>query len=361
MISRETPPERKTDIIQAALAQLTEALPSDWMASADFESQAVARGIVDAVVSLEAPEQPPVKLAVEVKRRLLTGDVPTQVARLRARLAADEGLRPALVARYLAPSTRERLAQADVSYLDATGNIRIQAKRPAMFVLLAGANSDPWRRGRPRGSLKGAPAARVVRALVDYAPPYSVPELVERSGASTGATYRVVKYLENEGLLEREERGAIHRIAWRSLLERWSTDYGFDDAKEVRPYLDPRGIARTLERLRRVPTDSYVITGSVAAQIDAPYAPPRLLTLYVKDFALPDQHLDLRPVAKGANVRVAANDDDFTFERRRDIDGLSYAAQSQVAVDLLTGPGRSPGEAEELLTWMERHEDDWRR
>ena len=34
---------------------------------------------------------------------------------------------------------------------------------------------------------------------------------------------------------------------------------------------------------------------------------------------------------------------------------------SQTVVDLLTGPGRYPAEAEALLEWMERNLDAWRR
>ena len=36
------------------------------------------------------------------------------------------------------------------------------------------------------------------------------------------------------------------------------------------------------------------------------------------------------------------------------------AALSQAAVDLLTGPGRGPAEADELIRWMREHEDAWR-
>lgn len=40
--------------------------------------------------------------------------------------------------------------------------------------------------------------------------------------------------------------------------------------------------------------------------------------------------------------------------------GLTVAALSQVAADLLTGPGREPSEGEELLIWMKDNEDAWR-
>ena len=40
---------------------------------------------------------------------------------------------------------------------------------------------------------------------------------------------------------------------------------------------------------------------------------------------------------------------------------LVNAAPSQVAVDLLTGPGRNPAEGQALLDWMENHECTWRK
>src|SRR5947207_21220 len=40
--------------------------------------------------------------------------------------------------------------------------------------------------------------------------------------------------------------------------------------------------------------------------------------------------------------------------------GVTIAAPSQVAADLLTSPGRGPNEAEALIEWMREHEDAWR-
>jgi hypothetical protein len=40
---------------------------------------------------------------------------------------------------------------------------------------------------------------------------------------------------------------------------------------------------------------------------------------------------------------------------------VRIAAVSQVAVDLLTGPGRNPSEATALLDWMTANESAWRR
>jgi len=184
---------------------------------------------------------------------------------------------------------------------------------------------------------------------------------VRRSGASTGATYRVVEYLEREALVDRTPRGPITAVAWRRMLRRWSEDYGFQRSNTVGRYLQPRGLPVLLDRLAAAPDLQYAVTGSLAARRLAPYADSLLALVYVDDAEAAVQHLDLRPVDSGANVLLAASDYDIVFERRVTFDGVEYAAPSQTAVDLLTGPGRSPAEAEALLDWMEAHEFDWRR
>jgi len=319
---------------------------------------------LDALVRLRAPDRNSALLLVEAKRLLATRDVPAvleQLARARDQLRTEESAVPMLVARYLAPSTRERLEEPDAAYADATGNVWITLEKPALFLRDVGTDRDPWRGpGRPRGTLKGPPAARVVRSLIDYAPPVTVPELVKRSRASTGATYRVVQFLGTEALIERAQRGPIVRVDWRRLIQRWGKDYSFLRSNTTASYLAPRGFPALLDALRSVHDLRYVLTGSLAAQWFAPYAPPRLAMVYVDRLQETADLLGLRRVETGANVLLAAGDYDIVFERARERDALRIAAPSQVAVDLITGPGRSPAEATALLDWMETNETEWR-
>jgi hypothetical protein len=319
----------------------------------------------DAVLQLIAPDGERATVVIAAKRLLETRDVALAIERLRraaSTLPDDAEVVPILAARYLSPSTRARIAEAGVGYVDATGNMLVTASRPALFIADRGADRDPWRGpGRPRGSLKGPPAARVVRALVDFAPPYTVPELSKRAGASTGATYRAVELLEREGLLERQRYGQIADVRWRKLLERWSADYGFASSNTVATYLEPRGLAALRDRLASLLDLDYVVTGSLAAERAAAYAPARLATIYVRDPRAAVEALDLRPADTGANVALATGNYDVVFDRADTIDGLRVAALSQVAVDLLTGPGRNPSEATALLDWMEADESRWRR
>ncbi len=360
----DSPPGREVDVLRRALALVEQRLPSGWKLTIDEEVR-LGDLQVDALVEMQAPDGSRTVLVVEAKRELATRDVANileQLELVHGRMGRQMRAQPMLIARYLAASTRERLEQQGAAYADATGNLRIVLDRPALFLRDAGAQRDPWRGpGRPRGSLKGPPAARVVRALADFAPPFTVPELIQRSGASTGATYRVVEFLEQEDLIERRPRGQITTVDWRALLERWSEDYGFQVTNAVVSYLAPRGLSTLVQALRGAPELRYVLTGSLAAERFAPYAPSRLAAIYVDRFDQAAERLDLREVDAGANVLLATSDYDVVFERAQNIDGLRLAAPSQVAVDLLTAPGRGPTEAQALLDWMRANELAWRR
>lgn len=83
--------------------------------------------------------------------------------------------------------------------------------------------------------------------------------------------------------------------------------------------------------------------------------------LYVDEPHRVANSLGLRETETGANVALAAAKYRVVFERSETVGGLVMAAPSQVAVDLLSGPGRNPSEAVALLDWMEANEPAWRR
>ena len=309
---------------------------------------------------------------VEVKRSLVRRDLPPVLEQLEGQIAALPPSRrgspaplPFVISRYLSPPLQGWLAERSVSYADATGNLRISVDRPAFFLRDAGATKDPWRGpGRPKANLTGEPAARIVRALVDFTPPYSVPRVVQLAGASTGPTYRVVDFLNDQALLTRSDRGTIEVVHWRELLQRWSQDYGFLRTNTITSWLAPRGlptVTRALTEISAKEPARYAVTGSLAAQTWAPYAPARAAMIYADDPQWLAERLDLRPVDTGANVLLAAPAYDVVYDRATAPDGLHIVSPSQAAVDLMTGPGRNPTEGEAVLDWMEANIDAWRQ
>lgn len=358
------PMERGTDVLWRAIQIVQERLPRGWSCGILGQEVDLAAGRrADALVEVRSPDASRSVLVAEVRRAVVTRDLSDVVARLRSLASLGrEPLTPLVIARYLSPSARNWLTEQEISYADATGNLSLVLDSPGLYVRDIGADRDPWRGpGRPRGTLHGEPAARVVRALVDYRLPMSVPELAKISGASTGATYRVVEFLEEEALIERSKRGPIAHVAWRPLIDRWSKDYTFQGTNPVGRFLEPRGIPSLLDSLRRSTGMRYAVTGSLAAHQWAPYASARLATIYVDNIPQFAPTVDLRMVDSGANVLLAGAKYNVVFDRTVRADGIIIAAPSQAAVDLLTGPGRNPAEAEMLMDWMENHEGEWRR
>jgi hypothetical protein len=366
------PMERDADVLWRTVKLVQERLPRGWSCRIAGSEVELAPGHrADALIEVRSPDARHATLVAEIRRVVVTRDLSHVVAQLRTLISLhdellvslhDEPLVPLVVARYLSSSARSWLTEREVSYADATGNLRIAVDNPGLYIRDTGADRDPWRGpGRPRGTLHGEPAARVVRALVDYRPPMSIPTLVKVSGASTGATYRVVDFLEEEALIERPKRGQITNVAWRPLLKRWSRDYSFQGTNAVGRFLQPRGIPGLLDSLREVTGMRYAVTGSLAAHQWASYAPARLATIYVDNIPQFAPSVDLRMVDSGANVLLASAKYHVVFDRTQRADGVTFAAPSQAAVDLLTGPGRNPAEAEMLMDWMEEHEREWRR
>lgn len=292
------------------------------------------------------------QLVVEVKRRLNPVDVPQALPPFATMVASP----------YLSPRVRRRLAETGMSYADVTGNLRIASEDPFIFIETSGAMKDPMPEKRPIMSLKGPAAARVVRALVDFVPPYSVTKLATLSTTPKGTVSRILALLEREALIERARRGEIQNVKWKDLLVRWTEDYRVLKSNGSRAYLAPRGIASVLSILRGTTDFRYAITGAARAEASRGIALPQVSMIYAEDFAEGGRRLDLVELEAGdvGNVILLDPLDPVAFSRTRNLAGLAYVAASQGLADLWTSPGRGPSLAEAELAYMELNEDAWR-
>lgn len=265
-----------------------------------------------------------------------------------------------VLAGYLSEGTRTRLRDHGVGYLDLTGNVWIVLSEPGLYIETQGASKDPIRSERPARSLRGLKAGRIVRALIDSKAPPGVRELAARTKIDAGYVSRVLTLLETEALITRVGRGRLESVDWPALLRRWAAEAPLESRGDVQTYLEPRGISALVTRLGKS-DERYVVTGSLAAAALAPVAPARLATVWIQDATRAATRLGLRPADAGANVLLIEPGDEGVFEGAATRDDVCYAAPSQVAVDLLTSPGRGPAEAEELIRWMQENEETWRR
>lgn len=334
-------------------------LPGDWSLRSKRDASVGDLGI-DLVIELTTPAGEVATLAVEVKRVLEPRQV-REAAEQITTIAAEvgNGAVPVIAAAYLSPRARELLIDLGVGYLDTTGNVRVTVPSPGIFITTPGAERDPWPQQSDLQSLRGRGTARALRAIIDTVPPFGIRALAEATGASAPTISRVIELLERDAIVTREPRGPVLAVDWEAAIRRWAQDYDQTASNTAALFLEPRGLPALETKLATSKLD-YAATGAFAAQRFDPIAPARVATLYVTDVSRVAEQLGLRETDAGANVMLLEPFDPVVFEGTVERDGLRCVAPSQLAVDLLTGPGREPSQGEEILTWMKENEDAWR-
>jgi hypothetical protein len=354
-------PPRPTEarLLHQVVRDFEALLPTGWTLTTLGEP--AGRGRPDLVAVVRGPDGAEASLLVEAKRTLIPRDARDAVLQLRS-YAEQAGLKDAslvVVAPFLSETTREQIAGLDANYIDSTGNILVRTQRPALFVKQGGATKDPWPSDEALRTLKGRGAGRALRALLDFQPPYGMRELAQRAKVPLGSLSRTVDLLDRDGLITRARRGPITDLDWEGVIRRWAKDYDVTTSNQVNTFVEPRGLpalATKLAKLKR----GYAMTGAFAAQRFSPVAPARLAAIYVNDVTGWSERLELRPAESGANAWLLEPYDDVVFDRTASREGVVCVSPTQLAVDLLTGPGRDPSEGEELLAWMKGSERAWR-
>ena len=327
-------------ILRDALAGLRRRLPPGW-------STEECHGLRGAALRLSGPDARGVEFDIVLRSAAVPRDV-------QALLGAITGPR-LFVAPYLGERARQLIADSGASYADATGNLRVVASEPAIFLEGLGAQRDPDRTARALHSLRGAAAGRVVRTLAEIHVPLGVRALSTAAATPLGTVSRVVSFLEAEALLTRDTQRRIVAVDLPALIRRWSRDYALTRSNAVHGFLEPRGLPTLWPKLERLPR--YAATGSTAGP---GIAATRIAMLYVDDPEDAARRLGLAPAEAGANVWLLRPFDDVVFARTRRrrigeadtaIDVVTVAA-AQAIVDLASAPGRGPQEAEAMLARM---------
>lgn len=351
----------ENEMAQAAVAWLRRRLPESWnvgpTARAEFQ---VGGARVDAAIDIKGSNGTFTTMVVEVKGRFRPRDVDrllTGVGRTLKLLSPNIPI--LLVTPWLSPRTRELLAAEGMNYLDMTGNALIRLEYPTVYIETQGAFKDPLPPPKGKARVQGPKAGRLIRLLADVRPPYGVRELAAAGGLAFSYVSRVLDTLDDEALVERFERGRVKSVDVTRLLRRWSETYDVLRANKAQRYLAPGGAATALEQLRQGLVRT-AITGSFAAARLAPVAAPALLAVYTEEPQAVVQALGLIPADQGANVAVLRPFDPVVWDRTSVVDGVTYVAPSQVAVDCLTGNGRMPAEGDALVQWMASNESLWR-
>lgn len=349
------------ETIRDAVDRIAALLPASWRLDERPDAASDGRRF-DAVVELVGSNTATVSFVVETKR---SGSVAASLLiPALHQLERASGMPVLFVSDYIGPALRDTLTGEGFSFADATGWVRVTSADPLVLLTGQGAARAPrTRRTSAVTRLNGLAASRIIRALATTDVPVGVRGLAGLADVSPGSVSKLLVTLASEGVVDRDESGGIAAVRRRALLSRWVVDYSFAKTNtSVGHFIAPRGLERTLVRLDE--QMNVAITGSAAARRLLPESstsvvPLRLLAIYAEqptELAGELGLIDAEPAT--ANVVIARPQDPEILAPSGD-DGLRTAPLPLVIADLLTLPGRSDAEAEQLMDALATADDTW--
>lgn len=331
-------------LIESAREELARLLPPRWRVT-------IAPQPVAFVVT--APSGYETRLEIDLRPDAAPGTLAAEYTGVPAKPTV-------VVAPYLSPRSRKVLESESVFYLDLTGNAWLSIDDPGLALRTEGAQRDPAPRARPDRGISGKAAGRVIRALADFSPPYTVTDLAGIADVSPGYSSRTLQALEREALVHRDRRGTVQSVDWQDMLRRRGQIIRLFDAQRSSGWIARGGNQQALEELTDVDPDTYAVTGSFASARVRAVAAPTGLAVYTMNPQWLAQKLDLIPADVGADVRLIVPTAAGEMVRSRTEDAVVWVGLSQLVMDCMGGPGRMPQEGEAVLDWMADSEDVWR-
>lgn len=335
--------------VTARLAELLDVAPSEIRNHQDRRMSAA-----DAVIEIAGTT-----FVVEYKGSGSTAPVSAaiELVRMHASAVGPRAV-PLVVVPFMGPVGRRRCEDAQVAWLDLSGNARIYA--PGIRVLVEGQPNQFKSRGRPPSAF--APkSARISRWLLMHPrQPVKQREIAQATSMDEGFTSRIISRLEEDDLVTRGQDGGIRPRDPDLLLDAWRESYAFSMHLIIQGHLAARSGEEALRLLaeglqgRKM---RYAATGLAAAWLMTKFAGFRLVTMYVTERPAPEtlERLGFREEARGANVWIVIPKDEGVFQGADERDGVVCVHPVQAFLDLKDQPERAKEAAEhlraELLKW----------
>ena len=335
--------------VAARLAEILDAAPSEIRTHLD---QRIPKA--DAVIEIVGA-----KFVVEYKSSGSTAPISAAIEQVR-RLASSAGPHaiPLVAVPFMGPVGRRRCEDAEVAWMDLSGNARIFA--PGIRVLVEGRPNQFKSRGRPSSAF--APkSSRISRGLLMHpGQPMVQREIAQATDMDEGFTSRIVSRLEEENFVLRGQDGEIRLRDPNLLLDAWREAYDFSMHHIIPGHMAARSGEEALRILASSMHDHrvrYAATGLAAAWLLTKFSGFRLTTMYVAERPASEilEALGFREEERGANVWIVVPKDEGVFQGTDQRDGITCVHPVQAYLDLKDQPERAKEAADhlraELLKW----------
>lgn len=295
------------------------------------------------------------RFVVEYKASSLVAPVVAGIEQLKRYQAELPEIR-LLVTPYMGDTGIKKCAEAGISWLDLSGNADVAAPGLRLYVrgeknkfISPGRNENPF---APKSS-------RIARHLL-YQPKrmFTQRELADETGLGEGFVSRIVKSLEEQQLVARDNAGRVFINKPLVMLDAWQQGYDFTKHEIIRGHVAGRSgeeiqgkISRTLKSL----SVEHAVTGLGAAWLYVKFAAFRTASLYLKEWPHKDlfDQIGFREETAGANVWLIIPKDPDVFFGVEPVADIPAVHRIQVWLDLKSHPERAEEAAAELRKTLE--------
>lgn len=258
---------------------------------------------------------------------------------------------PIVVVPYMAEAGRHFCSEHRLPWLDLSGNTHIRA--PGLLIHVEGRPNRFRSAGRPRNPF-ASKSSRVTRQLLIEPDRYITQrELSKVLRLGEGFVSSIVRKLEMDGMIARNDSGALKPSNPDHLLDAWHEVYDFNRHHIIKGHIAARSGDLLLHKITDVLSLNavdYAATGLAAAWLYARFANFRLVTIYLQH--LPNKELigllNFREDERGANTWLVIPKDEGVFHGSEVYDGIPCVHPVQVYLDLKDHPERASEAATKL-------------
>lgn len=290
--------------------------------------------------------------AAEVKMRSDSSAIRQAIRVLHEFCEQNEKFIPLLIVPYMGETGDKICKNEKIPWIDLSGNVHIAL--PALHVHVEGKPNRHAKTGRPENPF--APkSARVTRWLLAHpGEAFTQREIATATGLYEGYVSRIVKKLERDELIGRDNENKVFVANPSHIIEAWRDAANFSKNKIIKGHMPVRSGEEALLKIASAAHEydlHYAATGLAGAwQIDK-FANYRLCSVYVDK--LPSDNffdkLSFRETNKGANIWFVLPTDEGVFQCEKKINQIYCAHPVQIYIDLKDHPERSEEAAEHLL------------